>query len=196
MKSKNIIITAAVAIFLIIGMVVVVEAYQKSQRTKQASSFKAKVYMGYYASSIMADNIVTVLDGYSKGARYYDSGHGTMNYSTGTYCYEPREAVALVLEQYNNLKVPTAIDTYMDAAYDKLPKGDEGLQRLYDTARKLQRLATAPRGIYTYSVEVGDTKASFLQVLDESDTDQPDTKIDRKALEEEALRFMRTLGGI
>ena len=93
--------------------------------------------------------------------------------------------------------MPEAISTYMEAAYTKLPKDVEKLEKLYQQAVKLQRLAVEPRGIATtYQVQVSDIETTFLRLLDESDTDLPDTKIDREAKQEEALRFVKTLSGI
>lgn len=165
--------------------------------TKQTKLYKEKVYMGFYCSSLITDHISMNLNDYDRGLRYFRASDARMTGSEGDYCNEPKEVAQRVLEAYNGYKMPKAISTYMEAAYSKLPKDDEKLEQLYKQAVKLQRLAVEPRGTAsTYKKQVSDIEATFLLLLDESDTDLPDTKIDREAKQEEALRFVKTLGGI
>ena len=187
MKTRNIIILT-LSILVLMGC---------GKDTKQTKLFKEKVYMGFYCSSLIADHISMSLSDYDKGLRYFRASDARMTGSEGDYCNEPKEVAKMVLEAYNGYKMPEAISTYMETAYSKLPKDDEKLEQLYQQAVKLQRLAVEPRGTATtYQVQVSDIEATFLRLLDESDTDLPDTKIDREAKQEEALRFVKTLSGV
>lgn len=195
MKKKVIAVSVA-AIVVIACIVVLISAYRKSINEKQITLFKEKVYMGYYTSSILADNIASVINDYYSGAMYYNREHGTMEYNNGEYCNNEQDAVYLVLEQYAELKVPDAIETYMKAAHDILPDNDETLTKLYNIAINLQKLATNPTDLFTYKDNVNAIKSDFTYVLDESDIEFPNTKINMDGKREEALRFIRVLGEI
>lgn len=180
--------------FILLAMMVM--GCSEKKDTRQVQEFKESVYGYMYSAQSMASFIADNIGKYESGMHYFDTYNGYANYSTGEYCEDVKDMVAIIRNQYREQKSVDVIQSCASEARRLLPPDKPDLARLMKLAGEMEDLAVTSELTHTYGNKYKLLIEEFSTAFAVSDNTYPNTAVNYDSIQGGVIRLQETLMGL